>query len=53
MAFYPNGYHMLLRDLNGPTVIDDLAAWFRDPSAPLPSGADRGGMEAMLAADPR
>ena len=53
VAFYPDGYHMLLRDLNGPTVVDDLAAWFRDPSAPLPSGADRGGMEDMLAADAR
>lgn len=53
VALYPNGYHMLLRDLNGHRVIDDLAAWIRDPSAPLPSGADRGGMEAMLAADPR
>jgi acylglycerol lipase len=24
---YPNGYHMLLRDLEGPTVQDDVKAW--------------------------
>jgi acylglycerol lipase len=24
---YPNGYHMLLRDLEGPTVQDDVADW--------------------------
>lgn len=53
IAVYPNGYHMLLRDLNGHVPVGDLAAWFLDPSSPLPSGADRGGMETLLAADPR
>ncbi len=53
IAVYPDGYHMLLRDLNGGLVIDDLAAWFLDLSAPLPSGADRGGIGALLDADPR
>jgi alpha-beta hydrolase superfamily lysophospholipase len=24
---YPDGYHMLLRDLEGPKVQDDVAAW--------------------------
>ncbi|MEQ8967481.1 MAG: alpha/beta fold hydrolase [Azospirillaceae bacterium] len=37
---YPEGYHMLLRDLNGPTVRADIRAWLDDPDAPLPSGAD-------------
>jgi alpha-beta hydrolase superfamily lysophospholipase len=40
-AFYPEGYHLLLRDLSRISPIDDILAWMRDPSAPLPSGADR------------
>lgn len=40
-AFYPNGYHMLLRDLGGHVPIEDAAAWMIHPDAPLPSGADR------------
>jgi len=42
VAVYPDGYHMLLRDLDAATVVDDVAAWVHDPSAPLPSGADVG-----------
>ena len=26
-CLYPSGYHMLLRDLNGPVVINDIARW--------------------------
>ncbi|MGE0734431.1 MAG: lysophospholipase [Alphaproteobacteria bacterium] len=40
VAIYPRGYHMLLRDLQGPVVQHDVAAWIRQPVAPLPSGAD-------------
>jgi acylglycerol lipase len=40
VALYPNGYHMLLRDLQGATVLADVAAWVRDPHAALPSGAE-------------
>jgi acylglycerol lipase len=40
IALYPQGYHMLLRDLEGPLVIADVAAWALDTAAPLPSGAD-------------
>jgi alpha-beta hydrolase superfamily lysophospholipase len=40
VALYPHGYHMLLRDLDGPLLIKDVAAWIADPAAPLPSGAD-------------
>lgn len=29
ICVYEQGYHMLLRDLNGPQVIDDLAMWIR------------------------
>lgn len=41
LAFYPNGYHLLLRDKDRATPIGDILAWIRDPDAPLPSGADR------------
>ncbi len=38
-AYYADGYHLLTRDRNGPNVIADVAAFIRDPRAPLPSGA--------------
>jgi acylglycerol lipase len=47
-AFYPHGYHMLMRDLDGPLVIADVAGWMHDPAAPLISGADRGAAQALL-----
>ncbi len=40
-AVYDEGYHLLLRDLQAGRVQDDVLAWMLDPSAPLPSGADR------------
>lgn len=40
IAIYSGGYHLLLRDFEQYTVYDDMAAWIRDPAAPLPSGAD-------------
>lgn len=40
-AFYPDGYHLLLRDLDRATPIDDILAWIRRPEDPLPSGADK------------
>ncbi len=40
VAFYENGYHMLLRDLQAKTVWRDIAAWIDNPAAALPSGAD-------------
>lgn len=40
LAIYPRGYHLLLRDFGQYEVFDDMAAWIRDPAAPLPSGAD-------------
>lgn len=39
-ALYQKGWHMLLRDLQAEVVIADIAAWTRNPSAPLPSGAE-------------
>jgi alpha-beta hydrolase superfamily lysophospholipase len=38
-AFYPDGWHILNRDLQAETVFRDVEAWLRDGSAPLPSGA--------------
>lgn len=39
-AFYPRGYHLLLRDLERAVPIMDILAWLLDPAAPLPSGAE-------------
>lgn len=40
LALYQDGWHMLLRDLEAETVLEDVATWIADPTAPLPSGAD-------------
>jgi acylglycerol lipase len=47
LAWYDDGYHMLLRDLEGPVVAADVASWALAPQAPLPSGADRKAEEAF------
>lgn len=38
-AFYPEGWHILNRDLQAETVYRDVEVWLRDAAAPLPSGA--------------
>ena len=38
-AWYPDGWHLLNRDLQAGTVFRDVEAWLRRPEAPLPSGA--------------
>lgn len=38
-AFYPDGWHLLNRDLQAEAVFADVEAWLRDPAAALPSGA--------------
>jgi acylglycerol lipase len=48
LAWYPEGYHMLLRDLDGSIVIGDVANWVLAPAAALPSGADRDAADAFL-----
>lgn len=48
VAVYENGYHMLLRDLQGETVWRDILEWTRQPDSPLPSGADIGDPRAKL-----
>lgn len=39
-AFYKNGYHMLLRDLQGEKPLADIAAWITSQSKPLPYGTE-------------
>jgi len=38
-AWYPDGWHLLNRNLGAETVYRDVEAWLHDPAAPLPSGA--------------
>lgn len=38
-AWYPDGWHLLDRDLGAVAVYGDVVAALRDPTAPLPSGA--------------
>ncbi len=40
IAFYKNGYHMLLRDLQASILWNDIASWIKSFATPLPSGAD-------------
>jgi alpha-beta hydrolase superfamily lysophospholipase len=39
-VLYPDGYHMLLRDLQAAVVYGDLLAWIENPAAELPSGME-------------
>jgi len=39
-AFYPHGYHMLLRDLQGEKPLADIVAWITNRNHPLPYGTD-------------
>lgn len=38
LALYPDGYHMLMRDLQANIVLQDVVAWIRNQGAGLPSG---------------
>ena len=49
VAVYPDGWHMLLRDLKGQVVLNDIALWIQDPKSPLASGADRGPRDLVAA----
>ena len=40
-ALYPNGYHMLLRDLAADIVLNDIVSWVKTPERALPSGYDK------------
>jgi alpha-beta hydrolase superfamily lysophospholipase len=40
-SFYPEGYHLLLRDNDRVVPIDDILYWMQHPKTALPSGGDR------------
>ena len=40
VAYYANGYHLTMRDLDKLAVEQDVVGWIDAPDAPLPSGAD-------------
>lgn len=44
-VLYENGYHMLLRDLQGKVVLEDVLAWLSAKDKPLPSIANGKGKE--------
>jgi alpha-beta hydrolase superfamily lysophospholipase len=50
LAFYEHGYHLLMRDKQGPVVAADIAAWIDNHEAALPSGADGGRSQPQLKA---
>ncbi len=41
LAYYPDGWHMIFRDIDGPMVWRDVVAWISDQRTPLPSGDER------------
>jgi acylglycerol lipase len=47
MAFYPKGYHLLLRDLGAGEPLGDIVAWIEDRRRPLPSGGETRAAQAM------
>jgi acylglycerol lipase len=47
VAIYPQGYHMLLRDLQAPTAWKDITAWMNSSIEKLPSGADSHARELL------
>ena len=40
LILYPDGYHMLSRDLQAEVVIQDIVVWLHDQSSRLPSGQE-------------
>jgi alpha-beta hydrolase superfamily lysophospholipase len=40
-VLYPDGYHVLMRDLQRKVVWDDVLSWMLRPGAALPSGLER------------
>jgi alpha-beta hydrolase superfamily lysophospholipase len=53
LGFYSDGWHLLTRSTVAPTVLADLAAWYGEPGARLPSGQDsRGSLDLVCASPP-
>lgn len=40
LVLYPDGYHMLTRDLQAAVVLQDMASWIQNQTAPLPSALE-------------
>ena len=38
IGYYPEGYHMLMRDITREVVLKDIVSWIKHKDAPLPSG---------------
>jgi acylglycerol lipase len=51
-AFYPSGYHLLLRDLGRALPTTDILTWIRRPTSPLASEAEARAT-SFVAASPR
>ena len=49
LALYPEGYHMLLRDLQAEIPWRDIVPWIGNKDQPLPSGADDKAAERLAA----
>lgn len=47
IAFYENGYHMLLHDLQASVVWNDINIWMNSFTSPFPSGADKRAVELL------
>jgi alpha-beta hydrolase superfamily lysophospholipase len=53
VAVYPNGWHLLARDLGAAAVHSDLGAWYERPNGALPSRLDvRATQPAICGASP-
>jgi alpha-beta hydrolase superfamily lysophospholipase len=48
VAFYQQGYHMLLRDLQATIPWQDIAAWINSSARQLPSGADNHAQQVLV-----
>lgn len=48
IALYPDGYHMLLRDLHSSVVRQDVVAWIFEPEVALPSKADQRAQRLLM-----
>lgn len=48
VAIYPDGHHLLLRDLHAETAWQDIAVWIAHQSDKLPSGADKHAKEILV-----
>ncbi|MCX7098556.1 MAG: lysophospholipase [Methylococcales bacterium] len=49
VAIYPQGYHMLLRDLQASIAWHDIAVWINSKPPKLPSGADKQALKILAA----